>query len=55
MTESDHIESGDEKVDMTQNLTKKETRQYFLLLLFYMCGLQSLMGRKLIGLSSSGG
>ena len=55
MTESDHIESGDEKVDMTQNLAKKKDRQYFLLLLFYMCGLQSLMGRKLIGLSSSGG
>ena len=51
MTESDHIESGDEKVDMTQNLAKKN----FLLLLFYMCGLQSLMGRKLIGLSSSVG
>jgi len=48
MTESDHIENGDEKVDMTQNLAKKKRRdgQYFLLLLFYMFGLQSLMGRK---------
>ena len=30
MTESDHIESGDEKVDMTQNLAKKKKRRTIL-------------------------
>ena len=36
MTKSDHIESGDEKVDMTQNLAKKRQTILFVAALLHV-------------------